>query len=130
MPEKKPNQIDVLVGRNVRVYRLHAKLSQTVLGQRIGVTFQQVQKYERGTNRVGASRLTQIATALSVPITAFFEGVKQSPTTEAGNMPLDLIADAQALKLAQAFADISDAELRRTIVQFVKQIALKVDSSR
>jgi transcriptional regulator with XRE-family HTH domain len=130
MPEKKPNQIDVLVGRNVRLYRLHAKMSQTELGERIGVTFQQVQKYERGTNRVGASRLTQIATALNMPITAFFEGIKHSPTTEQENLPLDLIADAQALKLAQAFAGISDADLRRTIVQFVKQIALKVDSSR
>jgi transcriptional regulator with XRE-family HTH domain len=105
-------------------------MSQTELGERIGVTFQQVQKYERGTNRVGASRLTQIATALNVPITAFFEGIKHSPTTENENLPLDLIADAQALKLAQAFAGISDADLRRTIVQFVKQIALKVDSSR
>jgi transcriptional regulator with XRE-family HTH domain len=130
MPKKKPNQIDVLVGRNVRLYRLHAKLSQTVLGERIGVTFQQVQKYERGSNRVGASRLAQIASALGVPITAFFEGIKHSPTIEAGDMPLDLIADAQALKLAKAFAEISDAALRRTIVQFVRQIAHKVESPK
>jgi transcriptional regulator with XRE-family HTH domain len=126
MPEKKPNQIDVLVGRNVRLHRLHAKLSQTALGEKIGVTFQQVQKYERGTNRVGASRLTQIATALDVPITAFFEGMKQSHATGADSTPLDLLADAQALKLAQAFAEITDADLRRSIVQFVRQIAHKL----
>jgi len=131
MPKKKPNQIDILVGRNVRLYRLNAKLSQTALGERIGVTFQQVQKYERGSNRVGASRLTQIATALGVPITAFFEGIKHSPTAEAtADMPLDLIADAQALKLAKAFAEISDVALRRTIVQFVRQIAQKVESPK
>jgi len=130
MPKKKPNQIDVLVGRNVRLYRLHAKLSQTALGERIGVTFQQVQKYERGSNRVGASRLTQIATALGVPITAFFEGIKHNPTTEAVEMPLDLLADAQALKLAKAFAGISDVALRRSIVQFVRQIAHKVESPK
>jgi transcriptional regulator with XRE-family HTH domain len=66
--------IDVLVGQNIRICRLQQKFSQTELGRRIGVTFQQVQKYEKGANRVGASRLSQIADTLGVPLVALFDG--------------------------------------------------------
>ena len=72
MRKKKPNPIDVEVGHRIKLQRLNARLSQTALGENIGVTFQQVQKYESGLNRVGASRLTAIASVLKVPITVFF----------------------------------------------------------
>jgi transcriptional regulator with XRE-family HTH domain len=75
MGAKRATKTDVAVGERIREFRKNAKLSQTQLAEQIGVTFQQVQKYEKGTNRVGASRLTQIAHALDVPITAFFDGL-------------------------------------------------------
>ncbi|MFL4968348.1 MAG: helix-turn-helix domain-containing protein [Xanthobacteraceae bacterium] len=74
MSPKRPDAIDVLVGHNIRIQR-HAKgVSQTELAQRVGVTFQQVQKYEGGVNRVGAGRLTRIAAVLGVPVTALLDG--------------------------------------------------------
>jgi transcriptional regulator with XRE-family HTH domain len=83
---KRETQTDVAVGQRIREFRKAANLSQTQLADHIGVTFQQVQKYEKGTNRVGAGRLMHIARALNVPITAFFEGLtkplhKQQSTT-------------------------------------------------
>ena len=74
MNRRRSSEADKIVGRNVRVYRLAKGLSQTQLGEQLGVTFQQVQKYENGTNRIGSGRLMQISRALEVPITAFFEG--------------------------------------------------------
>ena len=71
--------IDVLVGENIRICRLQRRLTQTELGQRIGVSFQQVQRYENGANRVGASRLTQVANALEVPLLSLFDGTTTRP---------------------------------------------------
>jgi transcriptional regulator with XRE-family HTH domain len=73
---KSPLPTDVLVGQNIRIGRLQAGLSQTELGARVGVTFQQIQKYEKGANRIDASRLQQIADALRVPIPALFDGAR------------------------------------------------------
>ncbi|HKD28325.1 MAG TPA: helix-turn-helix transcriptional regulator [Xanthobacteraceae bacterium] len=74
-----PTPIDVLVGENIRICRLQRRLTQTELGQRIGVSFQQVQRYENGANRVGASRLTQVANALEVPLLSLFDGTTTRP---------------------------------------------------
>jgi len=74
-----PMPIDVLVGENIRICRLQRRLTQTELGQRIGVSFQQVQRYENGANRVGASRLTQVANALEVPLLSLFDGTTTRP---------------------------------------------------
>src|SRR4249920_290310 len=78
MGERRRDAVDMLVGRNIRILRQDRKMSQTELGRKIDVTFQQVQKYENGTNRVGSGRLFKIASILGVPITAFFEGAHQA----------------------------------------------------
>ena len=74
MATRKPDPVDIEVGQRIKIQRLAAGLSQTELGESIGVTFQQVQKYEKGANRVGAGRLTQIARCLKIPVNTFFEG--------------------------------------------------------
>ncbi len=114
--------VDKLVGRNVRIWRMKKGFSQTELAQRIGVTFQQVQKYESGTNRVGAGRLFQIATVLAVPIATLFEGV-DSVKTQDKTSALSLIAGPQSFRLVQAFADIDDNGVRRALVALVEDMA-------
>ena len=105
MGKKSPHQTDVVVGRNIRIWRLEKKMSQTELANRLGLTFQQVQKYESGANRVGASRLMQISEALDVPIHSFFEGAGGDVAAQTES-PMSLVADAQALRLVRAFAGI------------------------
>ena len=122
MGKKSPHQTDVVVGRNIRIWRLEKKKSQTKLANRLGLTFQQVQKYESGANRVGASRLMQISEALDVPIHSFFEGAGGDMTSETES-PMSLVADAQALRLVRAFAGIGDGSLRRSVVNLVEGIA-------
>lgn len=121
MGKKSPQQTDVIVGHNVRFWRLERKMSQTDLANMLGLTFQQIQKYENGANRVGASRLMQIATALEVPIHAFFDGA--GPQTDDMESPIKFVGDQQALRLVRAFADIDDAGLRRSVVNLVEGIA-------
>lgn len=119
-----PNAVDVTVGRNIRFYRLAAKLSQEALGAEVGVTFQQVQKYEKGRNRVGASRLNQIGKALGIPVIRLFDGVTSGSDASPGKKsPAELIAEPHAFRLAAAFADIANVELRLSIIQLVEQIA-------
>lgn len=121
MGKKSPQQTDVVVGHNVRFWRLERKMSQTDLANALGLTFQQVQKYENGANRVGASRLMQIAEALNIPIHVFFEGAGNEQTEV--ESPIKFVADQQALRLVRAFADIGDATLRRSVVTLVEGIA-------
>lgn len=123
MGNRKANPVDAEVGRRIKLQRLAAGLSQTELGNKVGVTFQQVQKYERGQTRVGASRLTLIAHALNVPISEFFESTgglkKREGTTQAR---VDLLSQPMALKLLQLFSEITDRDLRQSIVQLVDNI--------
>ena len=121
MGSRGPHQTDVVVGRNIRIRRLERKMSQTELGDSLGITFQQVQKYEKGVNRVGASRLIQIAGALGVPIDSLFEGAGPE-AADKSDSPLELMSDPQALRLAQAFAGIGDSKVRRSIVNLVEKI--------
>ena len=116
---------DAEVGRRVRSRRLECRLSQTELADRIGVTFQQVQKYEKGVNRVGAGRLTKIAEVLGVPVGSFFSGKEllvdgQAKDGEAS--PLKLLTVSGAFRLLRAYAEIEDTNLRRSIVDLVEQI--------
>src|SRR5262249_4130278 len=106
---------------------LAAGLSQTELGEAIGVTFQQVQKYEKGRNRVGAGRLTQIARVLDVPVETFFQANDRSEKVAAQSeeSPISLITQPQAFRLLQAYSTVPDGELRRSIVQVVEQIAVE-----
>ena len=121
MQRKEPNPIDKLVGRNIRIHRLKKNMSQEKLGDALGLTFQQVQKYEKGTNRVGAGRLHQIASIFGVPVTALFEGSDIEPGS--GGLILDLLADPHSLRIVEAMAGISDSDLRRSVVELVERIA-------
>jgi transcriptional regulator with XRE-family HTH domain len=123
MGTRKANPVDAEVGRRIKLQRLAAGLSQTELGNEIGVSFQQVQKYERGQTRVGASRLTLIAKVLNVPINEFFEdpdrAAKRGKRTQSR---LELLSQPLALKLLQLFSDLPDRDLRQSIVQLVENI--------
>jgi transcriptional regulator with XRE-family HTH domain len=126
MPGKRSaGPVDATVGQSIRVHRLAKGLTQTDLAEKIGLTFQQVQKYEKGANRVGAGRLMQIAEALDVPLIALFEGVQHTggKITQAGS-PLALLAAPDALRLVDAFSGIFDTQVRRAIVELVERVAL------
>jgi transcriptional regulator with XRE-family HTH domain len=120
MPRAVQNKADIVVGRNIRIIRQKLRMSQSALAR---VTFQQIQKYEKGLNLVGASRLAQIAAALRVPIPSLFQGVGENNDFDS---PHDLLTDANAIKLAEAFAEVRDSQMRRTIVALVTQMAHKI----
>ena len=127
MAKKIPNPIDTHVGSRVRMRRLILSMSQEKLADAIGLTFQQVQKYEKGTNRMGSSRLVQIANVLKVPVTFFFEGTPgQSKLDGKAPSPAyvsNFLATSDGLALTKAFMRIKDAKLRRSIVKTVEEIA-------
>ena len=121
---KTPNPTDIHVGSKIRMQRNLARMSQSALGDAIGVTFQQVQKYEKGTNRVGASRLQQIAAVLNVPVAIFFEGsVSESSPNDNSQGIMDFLATKQGLELNRSFMKIKDPIIREKAVQLVKAIA-------
>ncbi|MGC2780477.1 MAG: helix-turn-helix transcriptional regulator [Bradyrhizobium sp.] len=122
MAKRSPNRVDAEVGRRIRLYRTNAGLSQSELGRKIGVTFQQVQKYEQGANRVGAGRLTDIAAALKMPVSAFFE-TKAIGTDAQPVFPTELLTKPHALKLLKAYAALRSDKLRRAIVRLVDLLA-------
>jgi transcriptional regulator with XRE-family HTH domain len=126
-PPRRPNSVDVAVGRNVRIWRMAKGLSQAQLAQRLGVTFQQVQKYEVGANRIGTGRLVKLAAILGIPIAVLFEGADR---TDPARSPLALIADTRAFRLAHAFAAVKDATLRLSLVKLVEKIAIAVPPHR
>jgi transcriptional regulator with XRE-family HTH domain len=132
MTKKAPNPIDKHVGSRVRMRRMMLGMSQEKLGDALSLTFQQVQKYEKGTNRIGASRLQQISQILQVPVAFFFEGAPHAaggPATvglEDAPSPSyvsEFLATSDGLSLTKAFMRIPDAKLRRRIVDLVQQIA-------
>lgn len=132
MAKKSPDPVDVEVGRRIRVQRMARGMSQTELGKRIGVTFQQVQKYEKGANRVGAGRLTRIATVLEVPVSTFF-GVPGAPGDQAapiaGRSDLEYLIQPGALRLLRAYGQIRPGALQRSIVVLVERLAGVADIS-
>jgi transcriptional regulator with XRE-family HTH domain len=132
MSTKAPNPVDKYVGSRVRMRRIMLGMSQEKLGEALGLTFQQVQKYEKGTNRVGASRLQQISEILQVPVSFLFEGGPSGASSAGGfsegSSPAyvsDFLATSEGLALTRAFTRISDAKLRRSIVEMVEQIAAR-----
>jgi transcriptional regulator with XRE-family HTH domain len=122
MARKEPDPVDKIVGRNVRVYRLAKDMSQTDLADQLGLTFQQVQKYEKGTNRIGSGRLLKISKILDVDITAFFEGCRDARQAKTPSV-FDQLAKPQSFHLMQAFSEIEDPQIRRSLVSLVEQIA-------
>jgi transcriptional regulator with XRE-family HTH domain len=129
MVKKVPNPIDKHVGSRVRMRRMMLGMSQEKLGDALSLTFQQVQKYEKGTNRIGASRLQQISTILQVPVSFFFEGapamIGDRPDGEEAPSPAyvsEFLASSEGLALTKAFMRIDDAKIRRRIVDLVEAI--------
>lgn len=124
--KKAPSAVDKHVGNRVRVRRIFVGMSQERLGDSLGVTFQQVQKYEKGTNRIGASRLQNIAKVLGVPVSYFFEG---APSEDGGvdgfaenaqtPYAFDILSTPEGIQLAKAFSQIEDARVRRRVVELV-----------
>ena len=128
MSIKSPDRVDVQVGSRIRLLRQGAQMSQTDLAEQLGVTFQQVQKYEKGMNRVGAGRLTKIAAVLGVPVSELLgdDGAAQSNrrAVAEARSPLKLLTPPGALKLLRAYTRIDDRNQRRNIVALVERIAL------
>jgi transcriptional regulator with XRE-family HTH domain len=131
MPDKRsarsPSILDVAVGRNVRIWRMAKGMSQTRLASRLGVTFQQVQKYESGANRIGAGRLVKLAAILGVPISALLIGTDGD---EPSRSLLALVSDARSFRLARAFAAIKDRALRLSLVNVLENIVAAVSQSK
>ena len=129
--KKVPNPTDKHVGARVRMRRMMLSMSQEKLGDALGLTFQQVQKYEKGANRIGASRLQQIAHILQVPVSFFFDGAPNVPGQQPDGFSeapspayvSDFLATSDGLALTKAFMGIKDTKLRRRIVDLVEQIA-------
>jgi transcriptional regulator with XRE-family HTH domain len=121
---------DAVVGHTIRALRLARKMSQAALADRIGVTSGQVQKYEKGRNCVGASRLVRVATALDVPVLRLLDGVAGSPRNS--NMPpaIALIAHAHPLRLVKAFAMIDDRGVRGALMMLTEGIARMAQHAR
>ncbi|MGN6548555.1 MAG: helix-turn-helix domain-containing protein [Pararhizobium sp.] len=133
--KKKPNPIDVHVGSRIRLRRTMLGMSQEKLGDSLGITFQQIQKYEKGTNRVGASRLQNISAILNVPVAFFFEDAPgeqsgASGLSEAGgpNYVVDFLSSSEGLQLNRAFVKINDPKVRRKIVDLVKALGSEAEA--
>jgi transcriptional regulator with XRE-family HTH domain len=125
-PSKSGNPIDKHVGTRVRMLRLIRHVSQTQLGDALGITFQQVQKYEKGTNRISASRLQQMSDILKVPVPFFFEGAPGADARSGVDVTDEItafLATTDGLTLAQAFTRIRKPKLRRCIVDMVEDLA-------
>jgi len=134
--KKKPNPIDIHVGSRIRLRRTMLGMSQEKLGEALGITFQQIQKYEKGTNRVGASRLQNISTILNVPVSFFFEDAPGDPSTgqpgmaeaNSSNYVVDFLSSSEGLQLNRAFIKIPDPKVRRKLVDLVKSLASEPDA--
>ncbi|MDQ0472367.1 helix-turn-helix domain-containing protein [Labrys wisconsinensis] len=131
MIKKAPNPIDRHVGSRVRMRRVLIGMSQEKLGEALNLTFQQVQKYEKGTNRIGASRLQQISNILGVPVSFFFDGSpgnepvdggKALPDSSSSAHVVDFLSTTEGLQLNKAFVRIKDAKVRRRVVDLVSSL--------
>jgi len=129
MSVKSPDKVDIEVGQRIRARREAAKLTQTALADQLGVTFQQVQKYEKGVNRVGAGRLTKIAHVLGVPIGALLSADEEGPATRkvapASDSPLKLLTTPGARQLLRSYGRLKDGVMRRSVVGLVEGLAYR-----
>jgi transcriptional regulator with XRE-family HTH domain len=121
MLAKTPDPLDLMVGAKIRIFRTHCGMSQGDLAGKIGVAFQQVQKYEKGINRVGASRLSRIASVLGISIGELFESSEEK--SAGPKSPFRLLAERDALRVLTAFARTTDPRVRRAIARLVKSVA-------
>ncbi len=129
---RKPNPIDVHVGGRIRLRRMMSGLSQERLGEQMGLTFQQIQKYEKGANRVGASRLFQLAQVLKVPVSYFFDDLESDhdnlqpagfaePNSQ--DFVLEFLNSREGLELNRAFVKIQNPQVRRRILDLIKSLS-------
>jgi transcriptional regulator with XRE-family HTH domain len=125
MSPKPPHPIDVHVGSRIRMWRTERKISRITLGEAIGLTDQQIHKYETGTNRIGASRLQRICVVLEIPVSFLFEGAPGSSPRH-GGMPQDIIdfmESEEGIRFVAAFSKITDRKIRRGIARLAGRIA-------
>ncbi|MEO1102327.1 MAG: helix-turn-helix transcriptional regulator [Pseudomonadota bacterium] len=135
-PRKQPNPTDIHVGSRLKLRRTMLGMTQEKLGDRLGVTFQQVQKYEKGTNRIGASRLQEISEILDAPVSFFFEDANPADASSRGQAGMSGFAEdaasgfdvpfsssSEAHALAKAFSRIGDARIRRRVIDLVETLA-------
>ena len=132
MAGKKPNPIDTHVGSRVRLRRMLMGMSQERLGDSMSLTFQQVQKYEKGVNRIGASRLFQISKILDVPVQFFFEEApdlaeaRAAPgmaEPESQTFIIEFLNSREGLELNRAFSKISDAKIRKSVIDLIRALS-------
>ena len=121
MSAKSPIPLDKVVGRRVRARRLQLGLSQRALGDALGISYQQVQKYEQGVSRIGAGRLQQVAEILNVPVSVFFD--EKLGGSQHGGSVFAFLDTAYSLRLTQAFARIPDRRIQQRIVELIEQVA-------
>jgi transcriptional regulator with XRE-family HTH domain len=120
MAVRKSGPLDAMVGAKIRMFRINRGMSQTALAERIGVSFQQVQKYEKGANRVGASRLSQIASVLGITVGELFESSQEK--AGAAKSPVHLLAEPGALRVLKAYLR-TNSGVRLAIARLVESIA-------
>jgi len=129
---KRPNSTDAYVGSRVRMRRKVLGMSQEKLGEQLGITFQQVQKYEKGANRIGASRLQKISQVLDMPISYFFPQETPAAGSMGESTQSDYVSEfmmsSEGIELNRAFAQIKDPKLRRKVIDLVRTMA-STDSS-
>ena len=130
MPKKQANPIDVQVGNRVRIRRMLIGMSQERLGDLLGLTFQQVQKYEKGVNRIGAGRLFEVSRILNVPVDFFYEGLDKDLSGQPGMSEpegappvMEFVSSGEGLQLSLAFMKIKDAKVRKRVLDLVKSLA-------
>src|SRR4051812_26870737 len=129
VPKKQANPVDAHVGHRVRLRRMLIGMSQERLGELLGLTFQQVQKYEKGINRIGAGRLFEVSGILGVPISFFYDDVQsgaQAGGFAEGDEPppvMEFLSSGEGLQLSLAFMRIKDAKVRRRILDLVRSLA-------
>lgn len=128
---RKPNPVDVHVGGRIRLRRMMNGLSQERLGEQLGLTFQQIQKYEKGANRVGASRLFQLSQVLEVPVSYFFDDLESgnsNPATagfaesKSQDFVLEFLNSREGLELNRAFVKIQDPQVRRRVIDLIRSL--------
>lgn len=137
---KKPNPIDIHVGSRVRLRRMLLSMSQEKLGDQMGLTFQQIQKYEKGTNRIGASRLYHISQILEVPVQFFFDDAPLAAGQKEGksgmseprmeNFLYEFISTRDGLELIRAFVSIQDTKVRKRVVDLVRTLSSEDEATR
>ena len=128
MATRKSGPLDAMVGARISMLRLNRGMSQTMFAERIGVTFQQVQEYERGASRVGASRLSQIASVLGVSVGELFES--SGAGSPGLNLPVRLLAEPGALRVLKAYARTTSPGVRLCIAKLVESVASRTPGAK